>query len=186
MKDKTYDKNKIISAIVRKDYGGHYHSLTIPNKSEVNYEQRTKLAEELSFNKNIDIFGIYWTSNGTNIKGDIWNKHVGLDDYMFSFGLENSIQKNYISEKFWDIILTNGIPLYLGCSNILNYVPKESFIYLNNLNTEEILHKVNFILENYGEIYETNKKNILELKKNFYTDPKYNIWERVKEEIKHA
>lgn len=184
--NKTYNKSKIISGIVRKDYGGHYHSLSILGKSEVNYEHRTKLMEKLSNNHIIDVYGTHWEINNSNIKGEIWNKHAGLDDYRFSFGFENTIQKNYISEKFWDIILTDTIPIYLGCSNILDYIPSDNFHYLNNLDDTDILNKVEFIIGNYDYLYNMNKDSIINLKNEFYKNPKFNLWERVKKEIRYV
>ena len=122
LKDKEFDKTKTISLIVRKGHESHFNHLVNPETSEINYGRRTELGEVLSTNKNIDIFGTYWESNGENIKGEAWNKHVGLDDYKFSICCENTIQKNYISEKFWDAVLTDTIPIYLGCSNINEHI----------------------------------------------------------------
>ena len=178
---KTYDKSKIISGIVRKDYGGHYHS--IANKSEVIYGRRTELMETLSNNKVIDVFGTHWESNGSNIKGETWNKHVGLDDYKFSIACENSIQKNYVSEKFWDVILTESIPIYMGCVNIGEYIPVDCFISLNNKSMIEMVEVVNDVIDNDDYYYNKHINNVLRLKKEFFKSPKYNLWERVKQEI---
>lgn len=183
IKNKNYEKNKTISVIVRKDYGGHYQSQSIPEISEVLYEYRTKLTEKLSFIEKIDIFGTHWEANNINIKGEIWNKHVGLDDYRFSFCFENSNQKNYISEKFWDSILTDTIPIYLGCNNINQHIKGNSFIPINNLTDDQIIDLTNNIITNDKEIYENMISNVKKLKYDFFNNPKYNLWEKVKEMI---
>jgi len=183
IKNIRYSKSKPISIIVRKDYSSYYDRFVNPVTSKINYKPRTDLGIELSNNKDIDVFGTYWENNGENIKGEIWNKHIGLDDYRFSIGCENSIQKNYVSEKFWDIILTEGVPIYLGCTNIKDYVPSECFISLNNLSMFDMVSKIEFIQKHEMDIYNEKIKYVLELKDDFFRNPNYNLWERIKKEI---
>ena len=183
LKDKDYVKNKIISIIVRKDGSEHYTHLSNPLTSKINYSNRVNLAIQLSDNEKIDIFGIYWKNNGKNIKGDIWNKHVGLDEYSFSVACENSIQKNYISEKFWDVILTDSVPIYLGCSNITDYIPSNCFISLNEMSLEEMIKTIDDVIYNQLDYYNFYIDNIKLLKQEFFKNPKYNLWERIKYEI---
>jgi hypothetical protein len=180
LKDKDYSKNKSVSIIVRKDTYSHYNHLQNPNTNKINYEERTNLGIELSKDNRIDVYGTYWVSNGENIKGEVWNKHVGLDDYKFSVACENTIQKNYISEKFWDAVLTNTIPIYLGCSNINELIPDNCYISLNNMTMDEMVNKVKSIVDNESNLYEQYSDNIKKLKEDFFINPKYNIWERIK------
>ncbi len=183
IKDKQYSKNKKISIIVRKDGSEHYYHLSNPKTSKINYFNRTDLALKLSENENIDVFGIHWISNDKNIKGDIWNKHVGLDDYFFSVACENSIQKNYISEKFWDAILTETIPIYLGCSNITDYIPSNCFINLNDMSIEEMIKTIDDVIYNHSDYYNFYIENIKKLKEEFFKNPMFNVWEKIKYEI---
>jgi hypothetical protein len=181
LKEKNFKKSKKISVILRKDYFSHYNNLVNPLTAKINYEFRTDLGIELSKCKDIDIYGTHWDNNGLNIKGEIWNKHVGLDDYQFSLSCENSIQKNYVSEKFWDVILTDTVPIYLGCNNITDYISEDFFVNLNGKSMDEIVYIVNNILNNSDFYYEKYKKNISELKKDFFTNPTFNLWERIKQ-----
>lgn len=181
LKDKMFSKNKLVSMIVRNDYCSHYNHLVNPTTSKINYQFRTDLGIILSeFNK-VDIFGNNWKVNGKNIKGEIWNKHLGLDEYHFSIGCENTIQKNYVSEKFWDIILTDTIPIYLGCSNIGEYVPNNTFINLDNLTMDEIVKKVDDVFNNYSDYKNYYYNNIRKLKMEFFESPIFNLWEKTKE-----
>ncbi len=184
LRTKKYKKNKPASIIVRNDYFSHYNHLVNPMTSVINYELRSKLGLKISENKLIDVYGNNWIRNNENIKGEIWNKHVGLDDYHFSIGCENTIQKNYISEKFWDIILTDGIPIYLGCSNISDYISEKYFISLNNLTMDEMNKKINDIVDNYNDYYNFYINNVLELKEEFFVSSKFNLWEKIKSMIK--
>jgi len=181
--NKHFEKSKKVSVILRKDHFSHYNNLVNPLTSKINYEFRTDLGIELSKNQEIDIYGTYWIDNGLNIKGDIWNKHVGLDDYQFSLSCENSIQRNYVSEKFWDVILTEGVPIYLGCNNITDYISEDFFVNLNEKSMDEMIYIVNDILDNSNFYYEKYKKNVLELKKDFFINPRFNLWEKIKLEI---
>ena len=184
LKDKEFDKTKTISLIVRKGHESHFNHLVNLETSEINYGRRTELGEVLSTNKNIDIFGTYWESNGENIKGEAWNKHVGLDDYKFSICCENTIQKNYISEKFWDAVLTDTIPIYLGCSNINEHISSDYYINLNNLTFEEIIKKVEDIIDNSDDYYDRYIQNVKNLKQDFFKNSNFNVWEKIKQLIK--
>jgi hypothetical protein len=180
LKDKNYSKSKPISIIVRKDTYSHYNHLQNPNTNKINYEERTNLGINLSTDERIDIYGTYWVNNGTNIKGEVWNKHVGLDEYKFSIACENTIQKNYISEKFWDVVLTDTVPIYLGCSNISELIPDGCYISLNNMTMEEMVDKIKSIVNDESGLYSQHVENIKMLKQDFFINPKYNVWERIK------
>jgi hypothetical protein len=180
LNDYECEKTKNVSVIVRKDYYTHYNHLEKPDIFKINYVQRTDLGIELSKNTDIDVYGTYWENNGKNLFGEIWNKRVSLNDYRFSISCENTIQKNYISEKFWDIILTNGVPIYLGCNNIHDYIPKDSFIYLNGMTMDEMVNEINDISKHGKVLYDTYKNQIKYLRNEFFTNPNFNLWVKIK------
>lgn len=177
---KDYEKNKIVSMIVRKDYSSYYNQFENPLTNKINYKTRTDLGIELSKNPKIDISGNNWENNGTNLKGEIFNKHLGLDEYKFSIACENSLQKNYISEKFWDLILTDTVPIYLGCTNVNELISEENFINLNGLEIPEMINKIEYIIQNETKLYDEYKLRVKKLKEEYFTNPKYNLWERIK------
>jgi hypothetical protein len=180
IKNKSFNKSKNTSLILRKDSYTHFNHLSNNITNKIMYDERTKFGIELSKNNLIDIYGTYWEKNDTNIKGEIWNKHVGLDEYSFSISCENTIQKNYISEKFWDVILTDGVPIYLGCSNIKDYIDDNCFIYLNDMTQEERISKINDVVYNYEKYYNLISENVKKLKKEFFTNSDFNLWEKIK------
>jgi hypothetical protein len=183
IKNKSFNKNKNLSIIVTKNGTQHSNQISNPETSTINYTLRTDLGIELSKNKNIDVYGTFWDNNGDNIKGEIWNKHIGLDEYKFSIACENSIQKNYVSEKFWDVVLTETIPIYLGCNNIDEFIPENCYISLNNKSMEEMVKSINDVLTNPNYYYNMYIKNILQLKQDFFQKHEYNLWEKIKKEI---
>lgn len=180
---KNFSKNRAISVIVKKDYYSTFNHLSRPGISEIIYERRTKIAEQLSINKNIDIYGNFWQNNGENIKGEVWNKHAALDDYYFSLCMENTIQKNYISEKFWDAVLVDTVPIYLGCNNIYEYINNKAFLYINEYSENAVLDLTNQIICDVGDNYSKYCRYLLDLKKEFYSNPKFNLWQKVKQLI---
>lgn len=183
IKDIVFEKNKNLSMTVTKNYCSYYQHLEKPEIFKLNQELRTDLGIMLSQYKNIDISGIHWENNGSNLKGEIWNKHVGLNDYKFSIGCENTIQKNYISEKFWDIILTDTVPIYVGCENIKDYIPENTFFNLTNLNINDMVSVVLWIESNADELYKLYYPEVKKLKQEFFSNPIYNLWEKIKQEI---
>lgn len=186
LQHRSFDKTKNTSIIVTNNISQHSNQVNNPLTSQINYKQRTELGLELSKNNQIDVYGTFWQSNGSNIKGEVWNKHIGLDDYMFSVACENSIQKNYVSEKFWDVVLTDTVPIYLGCNNITDYIPEDFFISLNGKNLDEMVYIVNEVNKNPNFFYKKFSKNILKLKQDFFQNPNYNLWEKIKKEIKNV
>jgi len=182
IKEFDYQKNKNISVVCS---NGIYHlgELEKDGFYSMKYKYRTDFVRNISKNTSIDVYGKRWEKNNSNIKGQIWNKHLGLNDYRFSVALENTVQKNYISEKFWDVVLTNGVPVYYGCNNILDYIDNDYFIYLNNLSEGDKLDLIKELNMNGEEIYKKYENKIKELKNIFFNDDKFNIWNKFKKYI---
>tara|TARA_A200000159_G_scaffold163257_1_gene189021 strand:- start:2098 stop:3027 length:930 start_codon:yes stop_codon:yes gene_type:complete len=183
IKGTNYPKTKIASMIVSNMCNDHFGS---KDNCTIIYRKRIDLAKELSKLGSIDISGARWESSPYNIRGHIHDKHSALDDYKFSVACENSIQKNYISEKFWDVIITEAVPLYLGCNNIEQYIPADNFINLPKENIDDMIQVIQDIIDNYESLYEKYKPKVLELKNEFFTNPKFNLWQKIKLEIKNS
>ena len=60
-------------------------------------------------------------------------------------------------------------------------ISEDFFVNLNGKSMDEIVDIVNNILNNSDFYYEKYKKNISELKKDFFTNPTFNLWERIKQ-----
>jgi hypothetical protein len=176
LKNKSFNKNKDISFIVRNSYDSHY-IISDDSMYRRIYKERVDLARSL-FDSDIiiDIFGHHWEPQ-KNIHGAIWNKMLGLNDYKFSVSCENTIQKNYISEKFWDCILTDTIPIYFGCNNFNDYFRElKDFNFTNIINdNNEVLYNLNFILNNADNLYEKYLPVIKKIKNDFFHSDEYNI-----------
>lgn len=182
---KNFEKKYFISDIVRNSYESHYNFKT--DLYQTIYEDRVKIAEYLILNDfPIDIYGHYWDNNINNrIKGSIWNKMIGLNEYRFSISCENTIQKNYISEKFWDVILTETIPIYIGCSNFSeNIYGLDEFNFTDIVNDKnEIEYRLKNIMKDEESLYKKYLNTIKELKFEYFNSSKYNLFLKIKELI---
>ena len=139
-----FRKSKKISCIISNNRGSNDGIL---------YEKRHDLVQNIvKSGLPVDIYGKGWNPDGKNIKGHITHKIHALMDYEFSIGVENSSEKNYISEKFFDPLLVGTVPLYYGCPNIEDVYNKNSFIHLDFLNPDKCLQQIENILSlNYSD-----------------------------------
>ena len=93
-------------------------------------------------------------------------KDNGLFPYKYTFNCENNSIKNYCTEKLYDGILAECLVFYSGCYNIKDYLPENSFVYLELSNFEEDLKIIQTaIKEDWHTLYLPNiraaKKKIL-------------------------
>jgi hypothetical protein len=103
------------------------------NSGNENYELRHNLINQiLQSDLDIDIYGRgHSTILDRRYKGPLTDKMDGLFDYKYSISIENSCEKNYITEKFLDPILCLTVPIYYGAPNIDKVYPSNSFIPLD-------------------------------------------------------
>lgn len=145
-------------------------------------ERRKELAREL--NGRIDVFGrISGVGAGKlgspeNDGGNhTWGKEDVLGRYRYSVEVDVGPTRNYFSERVFDSILMWCIPLYWGSTNLEEYLPKDSFAYIDIYgNGKDILEisKSDFREKNMGAIAEA--RNLLL--------NKYNIFARAYDYIK--
>jgi len=83
------------------------------------YQKRYGLLNKiLNSDLDIDIYGYKLPVTDSRYKGYIDYKFTGLLPYEYSIAIENSEEKNYVTEKFVDCVLCNTIPIYHGAPNI--------------------------------------------------------------------
>ena len=165
------NKSKDLSIIVTKR-GNHWGAVNI-------YDQRVALGDALTKYNDIDIYGTLWENNNQNIHGETWNKFVGLSDYKFSVALENTSENNYITEKFYDCLLTNTIPIYHGAPNVSDYFDLNGFVYLPDIyDTNGCVEIIRNLFDNIDNEYQ-KRKNACINNKNVYLN-KHNIINKIK------
>jgi hypothetical protein len=184
--NKSFEKTNCVSMITTSNYNSHFLNLSNPKTSRIIYQDRTDLSHKLINNfDDIHVWGTFQERNGKNSHGEVWTKLVALKNFKFSISCENTIQKNYISEKFWDCILTETVPIYFGCNNINDFISNDSFINLTDKidDSKYIEEYIRYVLNNCDSLYEQYLPKIKKLKKQFETDSKFNLWAFIKNEI---
>lgn len=101
------------------------------------------------------LFKILRKNTYSTYKGEVVEKNKILSKYKFSFCFENSKNSSgYISEKIFEIFFSGCIPVYLGCENITDYIPKECFIDYNDFNNVlDLYNYMSSIDENTYKIF---------------------------------
>lgn len=126
------------------------------------YPERYLIAEMLNEIGIVDIYGGWKNSP---------KRHDALVDYKFNISIENEYQKNWISEKFYDCVLTDTIPIYFGCKNIQEIYPEDGYILINDIkNLNEIRDLLIYIDKNSEEIYQKKIENLRKIKRKYFSE----------------
>ena len=59
------------------------------------------------------------------------DKDKGIIPYKYYFMVENNFEKNFITEKIWEPLLTETLCFYDGCPNIAEHVDPRAFVQLD-------------------------------------------------------
>lgn len=98
------------------------------------YQERIKAIKHFARNSEIDLYGVGWEKcNEPLIKGvylgSVESKIDVIKNYKFAFAFENSNNEiGGICEKIFDVMAAGCVPIYWGAPNVLDYIPKETFI----------------------------------------------------------
>ena len=116
------------------------------------YSERLKTIEYFDkyYSSSFDLYGYGWHKEEfQTYRGIAKKKYEVLQNYKFSLCYENlKDEKGYVTEKIFDCMRSNCVPIYWGASNIHDYVDKEAFIDRRNFNTnEELSNYINHVSE---------------------------------------
>jgi hypothetical protein len=157
LKDKTFIKTKNISSSITKLNENYGNTCLYPQRFKI-----SNMIDDMSF---IDCYG----GGDSSPK-----KKDALVDYKFNLVVENEHGENWITEKFYDSILTDTIPIYFGCKNIKEIYPEGGYLLIEDIdNLEEISNLLNNIDKNADKIYSENIDSIKRIKKRYFEE--YNL-----------
>lgn len=109
-----------------------------------------------------DLYGKWW-EEFKNAKGTVPDKFETLKEYKFNFCFENANVPGYITEKIFDSFAVGAIPIYLGATNIEEYIPTDCFIDYRQFNSfDEMLTFIQNISKEDYESYLSNIKVFLD------------------------
>ena len=147
-----------------------------PSWTNHNYQKRhTFIRRLLDSDLEFDFYGNGWNLSDHRYKGSTSNKHETLRDYEYSIAIENACEDNYVSEKFFDCILNNTVPLYYGCPNVKDFYNRNSF---HNIDIEGV-DVVDQIRQLTSQSSKSISENVLESKDMYFKGS--NIFNLIKE-----
>lgn len=95
------------------------------------YSERRKVIQLFGSIGELDLYGPGWdgTPGWTGKSISFEEKMEALGRYKFCFCYENmGNQRGYVSEKLIDCFVGGCVPIYLGATNVTDYVPSDTFI----------------------------------------------------------
>lgn len=128
--------------------------------SRVNLSHRLEYLNFLMQRLNIDTYGY---KKNTLIKNRHYQtKQEVSRQYKFILAFENAIEKEWITEKFFDPLLVGSVPVYLGAPDIEEYAPGNNcFINANTMSPPELADVLIEYLNDenlYDQLFEWKKK----------------------------
>lgn len=91
--------------------------------SVIDRSNRLEYLRELSQHINVHHYGRIMKNRTVEKDTGRKTKLEVLRRYKFAIAFENSITPDYVTEKYYDPLLTGTIPIYLGAPNISGYAP---------------------------------------------------------------
>ncbi|KAG7271858.1 hypothetical protein CRUP_028230 [Coryphaenoides rupestris] len=138
----------------------------LPPKTSYNWKDRfvrVKFYNELKKHIHIHTFG---GAFGKRISSDEGSKIITSCKFYLSF--ENSIYKDYMTEKLFNPMFMQTVPIVLGPSrrNYEEHIPSDSFIHYEDLPVEKLVDKLNYLDKN-----ETAYMSYFAWRRNFEPTP---------------
>ncbi|MDD5570025.1 MAG: glycosyltransferase family 10 [Bacteroidales bacterium] len=161
----TFEEKKLLVNISANKSSEHPRELYNQRKESILYFEKNHPDD-------FDLFGVGWNKNKNDIlfksyKGTIENKWDVMPKYKFSLCYENIYDEyGYITEKMFDALRCNTVPVYWGAANVTDYVPESVFIDRRKFKSnEELARHIIEIDEVTYNIYISEAKKFLKSEK---------------------
>jgi hypothetical protein len=122
------------------------------------YRERQKVINYMAPRGGFDLYGVGWDKGGQNsgdteninkvYRGTIKDKTEVLKQYKFAFCFENCVFPGFLTEKLFDVMFANCVPIYFGDPCVKTPVPAQAFLDVRDF--RDYNHLAEF-LENMGE-----------------------------------
>lgn len=147
----AFNKKKLLVNISYNKVSSHPRELYSKRVETIRYFDKY-------FKDKFDLYGHGWDSKVfSSYKGAVVSKAEIFPSYKFGLCYENlEGEKGYITEKIFDCMRSNCVPIYWGASNIYDYVDKEVFIDRRNFksNKELAVYLKNVSEDRYNQYLE--------------------------------
>ena len=162
----SFNEKKLLINISSNKFSSHPKELYSARRLAIKYFEQNQP-------ENFNLFGMGWDTNNnmlykaiglrnvfySSYRGTVRNKWDVLPKYKFSLCYENLLDEpGYITEKIFDSMRSRCVPIYLGASNISDYVSKGSFVDRRDFKSNEELEK--FIVGMSEQEYNTYLNSI--------------------------
>ncbi|MCL2310986.1 MAG: glycosyltransferase family 10 [Firmicutes bacterium] len=131
-------------------------------------ESKSLLERLLDLKLNFKRTPLYFTKHGKYLLRNEYKSYQGpcpyeykittMRQYKFAICFENASYPGYITEKIFDCFFAGCVPIYLGAPNILEYIPKNTFIDFRNFTSYKDLYS--FITNMSDKEYSNILQNI--------------------------
>lgn len=132
--DIPFSKRKLITGISANKHSKYPDELYSVRERAYDYF-------EAHYPGQFDFYGTGW--EGTDhpcYRGTVESKAETFHNYRFALCFENTrMKKDYITEKIWDCLCAQIVPVYLGAENIRDYIPENCFIDYSEFSSDEEL-----------------------------------------------
>lgn len=135
---------------------------------------KTRLRGQVMRHLVVAEYGDLIDSYGKGVDKHIEEKSVSLEPYMFQIVIENGKFPEYVSEKFFDCLKTNTIPIYWGGKEAVKEMGFDTsgILFFDDLGElEEILEDISE--SKYNQLRpqtEDNRDRLIEIRDNFRRD----------------
>jgi hypothetical protein len=107
-------------------------------------------------------------------QGDIWDrKRQFLSSYKFTIAFENYMNPGYQTEKLYDAMMANSIPIYMGDPFVSDVFNTKSFINANDYITIKNKALIKWLEK-------VSQPNFIDIRPSFYKSPLHRISRRLK------
>jgi hypothetical protein len=141
-----FSERKLFVNISANKYSSHPLELYSDRRNIIRYLEK-------EFPHDFDLYGIGWNEPATHAQkynieavpmyrsyqGSVNDKAVTFQKYRFAICYENSCVPGWITEKIFDCLRSNCVPIYLGAPNILDFVDAGAFIDKRKFSTNKEL-----------------------------------------------
>jgi len=162
-----FSKKKLLTQISANKTSTHPEELYSKRLKVIRHFERLK-------SDDFEFYGPGWeVFNFRNYRGIIEGDKIAvLKNYRFSICYENITKiKGYITEKIFDCFAAGVIPIYLGASNIKDYIPANCFIARQKIpSMTKLVHYLKHMKEaEYNEYLENIRKYLKSEKAKQFT-----------------
>ncbi len=122
--------------------------------SPFNQSMRLQYLQELMKYMEVHSYGKVF--NNMAVRNDMGSKSKTelIKKYKFTIAFENSIAKDYVTEKFFQPLLAGSVPVYLGAPNVDDFAPgKNCYINVNDFDSPKSLASYLKTLDRNLELY---------------------------------